>query len=282
MDEQAKRKAQNRAAQRAFRERKENQVRHLEDKVKELEALSNSGKNGNLALENEKLKDMISQLQNENAALLGSAVSFDYPLNYEDDMRPQKIKRQNTNIEASPTYTHLESLSSGYSVSSKSRSNTPETTTHQLTVDDILGNTGLPSDTLLDHSELFGKADYNSSQLQDILQQQNLQFETDPSRFDFFYPLENVVSPDPSSTLNTIQPSTVQASTVEASSSDNNNAELGDVTKVWDKLSEHPRFGEIDIDDLCDKMKEKAVCTDNFDHDKEFEKYVDENFPLDN
>lgn len=269
-DAQSKRKAQNRAAQRAFRERKENQVRLLEDKVKELEAQS-LGKNETLVLENEKLKEMILKLQNENAALLGSAISFDSPLNFHDDtIRPQKIMRQT--FEVSPTSTHLDSLSSGYSVSSKSRSNTPETSVashHQLTVDDILGNVSLPSDTLLDHSsELFGKADY--SQLQDILQ-----FETDPSRFDFFYPL------DTTTTTNTINPSpstiTLDTTTSNQQASDINE-KLGDVAQVWDKLSEHPRFDEIDIDDLCDKMKEKAVCND-FNHDKEVENYLNEHFP---
>ncbi|KAJ7226107.1 hypothetical protein GGX14DRAFT_423887 [Mycena pura] len=59
-----KRKEQNRAAQRAFRERKEKHVKDLEDKVAELEA-----KNDQANSENDNLRDLLSRLQNENVAL---------------------------------------------------------------------------------------------------------------------------------------------------------------------------------------------------------------------
>ncbi|CAL1697041.1 unnamed protein product [Somion occarium] len=59
-----KRKEQNRAAQRAFRERKEKHVKDLEDKVAALEA-----KNQAAESENENLRDLLSRLQSENMAL---------------------------------------------------------------------------------------------------------------------------------------------------------------------------------------------------------------------
>ncbi|KAF7306426.1 BZIP family transcriptional factor [Mycena indigotica] len=59
-----KRKEQNRAAQRAFRERKEKHVKDLEDKVAALEA-----KNDQASSENENLRDLLARLQNENVML---------------------------------------------------------------------------------------------------------------------------------------------------------------------------------------------------------------------
>ncbi|CEP19128.1 hypothetical protein [Parasitella parasitica] len=271
----SKRKAQNRAAQRAFRERKENHVRVLEERVKELEEL-NLDKNSKLLLENEKLKEMIARLQNENAALLGSTVSFDYPLNSVGDERPQKIIRQ-SNLTESPT-ANFDSFSSGYSTSSKSRSNTPEfqipattnsTQHHQLlTIDDIL-KTDLPSNTLLDHSELLNnsKLDYGL-QLDDILKQNRLTFETDPSQFDFFSPL-------------TASDDILNTAAITLPPDEEKDQEIKSITKVWDKISQHPRFDEIDMDVLCDEMHKKATCQD-FDHDKEMEKLVDQYYPVEN
>ncbi|KAF7367426.1 BZIP family transcriptional factor [Mycena sanguinolenta] len=69
-----KRKEQNRAAQRAFRERKEKHVKDLEDKVAALEA-----KNDAATSENENLRDLLSRLQNENVMLKESSFTFAVP-----------------------------------------------------------------------------------------------------------------------------------------------------------------------------------------------------------
>ncbi|KAJ5748833.1 uncharacterized protein N7511_010529 [Penicillium nucicola] len=61
---QSKRKAQNRAAQRAFRERKERHVRDLEDKVNSLEQASDS-----LQADNERLKRELARYSTENEIL---------------------------------------------------------------------------------------------------------------------------------------------------------------------------------------------------------------------
>jgi len=71
-----KRKEQNRAAQRAFRERKEKHVKDLEDKVAELEA-----KNVNAETENLHLKELLKRLQDENASLRTTSFTFSVPRN---------------------------------------------------------------------------------------------------------------------------------------------------------------------------------------------------------
>ncbi|KAG6328401.1 hypothetical protein ID866_10688 [Astraeus odoratus] len=69
-----KRKEQNRAAQRAFRERKEKHVKDLEDKVADLEA-----KNEEAQAENNNLRDLLARLQEENMTLKQSQFTFSVP-----------------------------------------------------------------------------------------------------------------------------------------------------------------------------------------------------------
>ncbi|CAA7264676.1 unnamed protein product [Cyclocybe aegerita] len=71
-----KRKEQNRAAQRAFRERKEKHVKDLEDKVADLEAQNEASQH-----ENENLRDLLLRLQSENVALKQSTFTFSVPKN---------------------------------------------------------------------------------------------------------------------------------------------------------------------------------------------------------
>ncbi|KAG8939285.1 hypothetical protein FRC04_006725 [Tulasnella sp. 424] len=68
-----KRKEQNRAAQRAFRERKEKHVKDLEDQVSALEQKSSAQ-----ATENENLRELLGRLQNENLMLKQSAFTFNF------------------------------------------------------------------------------------------------------------------------------------------------------------------------------------------------------------
>src|SRR5205085_7567136 len=70
-----KRKAQNRAAQRAFRERKERHVKELEAKVSELEAVTKR-----MQEENEKLRGKVTKLESENNVLKGSNTTFTFPV----------------------------------------------------------------------------------------------------------------------------------------------------------------------------------------------------------
>lgn len=69
-----KRKEQNRAAQRAFRERKEKHVKDLEDKVAALEEKNKEAQN-----ENSNLRDLLARLQEENLALKQAQFTFSMP-----------------------------------------------------------------------------------------------------------------------------------------------------------------------------------------------------------
>ncbi|KAI8603366.1 hypothetical protein EDD21DRAFT_369253 [Dissophora ornata] len=75
-----KRKAQNRAAQRAFRDRKERYVKSLEERIKELEELNPSKTDTKLAEENLNLKVLVQKLETENYFLKEQAFTFDFPI----------------------------------------------------------------------------------------------------------------------------------------------------------------------------------------------------------
>ncbi|KAF9274952.1 DNA-binding transcription factor yap1 [Mortierella alpina] len=75
-----KRKAQNRAAQRAFRDRKERYVKSLEDRIKELEDLNPGKTDSKLAEENTNLKVLVQKLETENYFLKEQSFTFDFPI----------------------------------------------------------------------------------------------------------------------------------------------------------------------------------------------------------
>ena len=76
-----KRKAQNRAAQRAFRERKDRHVKDLEAKVTALEEVTSK-----VADENTRLKSRLVELEAENNALKGSNITFTFPVTPDYDI----------------------------------------------------------------------------------------------------------------------------------------------------------------------------------------------------
>ncbi|KAK9762513.1 DNA-binding transcription factor yap1 [Basidiobolus ranarum] len=95
-----KRKAQNRAAQRAFRERKDKYVKELEDRVKELEA--NNDKNQE---ENEKLRKLLEEVKTENTLLKGN-FTFQPPSNALDSAPTLVDLLKNNNYQTdSPLFT---------------------------------------------------------------------------------------------------------------------------------------------------------------------------------
>ncbi|KIY66095.1 hypothetical protein CYLTODRAFT_423764 [Cylindrobasidium torrendii FP15055 ss-10] len=81
-----KRKEQNRAAQRAFRERKEKHVKDLEDKVAELQAQNDAANR-----ENENMRDLLTRLQSENMALKQQPFTFQVPKPGQSSTAPSSV-----------------------------------------------------------------------------------------------------------------------------------------------------------------------------------------------
>ncbi|CEG66877.1 hypothetical protein RMATCC62417_03379 [Rhizopus microsporus] len=112
VDPKQKRKAQNRAAQRAFRDRKEKHVAELKARIAELEALT-ATKDEDLIKENQQLKEMLRQLQEENYALKGAQFTFQFPVHTTKENHHQ----------LSPNRSDSSGSHGGNSFSSNSRSN---------------------------------------------------------------------------------------------------------------------------------------------------------------
>lgn len=104
-----KRKEQNRAAQRAFRERKEKHVKDLEDQLAAMAA-----RNESTQAENDNLREMLRRLQAENTLLKQAAFTFSVPsgqsLNSSDSGTPSSSAPPPTSSSAN---TPSESIASG-------------------------------------------------------------------------------------------------------------------------------------------------------------------------
>ncbi|KAJ1310920.1 hypothetical protein OPQ81_009432 [Rhizoctonia solani] len=135
----AKRKEQNRAAQRAFRDRKEKHVRDLEDKIQELEQKYNTSET-----ENTNLKDLLRRLQNENMMLKQSAFTFEFS--------PDKSSNL---ASTSPTANTTSSLSSAESTTANYVSKSPNNS--------LFTTNNTPSPNLNGHSDSGENVTINSA-----------------------------------------------------------------------------------------------------------------------
>ncbi|KAI9309606.1 hypothetical protein BJ944DRAFT_77828 [Cunninghamella echinulata] len=210
-DPKFRRKAQNRAAQRAFRERRVNYVKELEDRIKILEEEKNqTSSSEKLEQENRELKKIIQQLQLENAILGGAAPSFDVPLSKLSESssnimdRPQKLLRSTHNH----TYysnTNTSSTPSPESISFEIANNNGNTTND-------LFNIPSSSSALLDHSS-------SSSALltSDLLKNESLSLPSDVlSNFDPNH-LLNQITLDSNSPFSVTSSSTATTTKTSAS-----------------------------------------------------------------
>ncbi|KAG0165121.1 hypothetical protein DFQ28_009099 [Apophysomyces sp. BC1034] len=287
-DPKTKRKAQNRAAQRAFRERKENYVRELEDRIKQLEQGSVEPSD-ELTRENEELKETIEKLRAENTVLGSAASSFEVALSKLTDVldrsnsRPQKVIKTAANdmllaASSPPSLRHDSTTSDGSPSSARSGIMSPEIQNSFMGFD-----LGLPSQTLNSFAydaEHFGKTGaFNvyrdpalSSATNPVLDETSLLFGNEWNDYPASYTL-NTDDIDPA-LFDMLEPTPAKEGKptceLQALSHDA-------VTRAWDKLADHPRFDEIDINVLCDEMKKKATC--NANHEQELSKVVDKLYP---
>ncbi|KAG0327827.1 DNA-binding transcription factor yap1 [Dissophora globulifera] len=132
-----KRKAQNRAAQRAFRDRKERYVKSLEERIKELEELNPPKTDTKLVEENLSLKVLVQKLETENYFLKEQAFTFDFPISqpglynaareHSGDMLESTSRNSSSNSQqhtASPSSQTIENNGSNSSVSPSPKTHT--------------------------------------------------------------------------------------------------------------------------------------------------------------
>ncbi|KAJ2629467.1 DNA-binding transcription factor yap1 [Coemansia sp. RSA 1290] len=95
----SKRTAQNRAAQRAFRERKQQYLQSLEEKVKEL-----TERQERTERENEQLRKCISTLQSENQQLKDGKFTYEAPVDFEKAITDLFDSSQTSGLDLTSTF----------------------------------------------------------------------------------------------------------------------------------------------------------------------------------
>lgn len=116
-DPKLKRKAQNRAAQRAFRERKEQFVNELQDQMRELQEAKEK-REKELFAENARLKRENEKLKEENYLLKDAKFTFKYPSNGKDQ---EKADKSTPNSLVSPPHTDDQTMLSSPEMDSQSQ-----------------------------------------------------------------------------------------------------------------------------------------------------------------
>lgn len=324
-----KKKAQNRAAQRAFRERKEKHLKDLEDRVSELEAESHA-----TSSENDFLRQQVSRLQTELkkyrasrgskssvasgstnttttttnvGASPNSQFTFEFPFFQRSKSGASgsasyvKSSARSDSEKSSPA--SLLSPTSGIgSVSSASSSQSPETAKSVQsdpgeenfcdnlnlacgTRENPIPQAGAKGETPLLISALQAGNEFpqlpSSSSINTIKPANPIDVISPPMfELDFLsdyrdpiFDSEDFSLPDLTTenslfdplaaphSLTGVSPATVpepeDEETVPASSNN-----LMSCTAVWDRISAHPKFGDLDIDGLCAELRTKAKCSE--------------------
>lgn len=314
-----KKKAQNRAAQRAFRERKERHLKELEDRVAELETESQATNT-----ENEFLKQQVERLQAElkkyrssrgsqssiplsssGNSTSNSQFTFEFPF-FQRSQQSQgrnSSSPQSNSIDSSPS--SLISPNSGIgSVSSASSSHSPNekscASSHEPAEDTFCeqlnlacgtkenpvpsapamtkGETPLIISALQNSHNEAAQTPFStkSSVSADVISPPIFELDFLSEYRDPIFDNEDFTLPDLTTENSMFDPLTTDVNnkyplysrpeaplaqkeeTVPA-----NPTKLMTCTAVWDRISQHPKFGDLDIDGLCAELRTKAKCSES-------------------
>ncbi|KAK9465435.1 transcription factor PAP1-domain-containing protein [Lipomyces arxii] len=312
-----KRKAQNRAAQRAFRERKEKHLQDLETRVAELENESHS-----MSTENLFLKKQVDRLQSElkeyrkRQSVAGSAKSspaashnyitpftFEFPLFGADSKAnvksgPQSVQSRSS-VAPSPT-TFGNSLFMPYSPNGSTVNQGSPSSCASSSSNSPGLNATIPADNVAKRpscgiraSSLYGDDDENDfcAQLsmacgtrENPIPRAQSKGVLSPPLFDndlFSEYREPIFTADEEEfTLPELTPDDMFDNINELSEVNDlseqqepaikeeevvpaDNKPLMGCTALWDRISMHPKFGDIDIDVLCSELRTKAKCSES-------------------
>ncbi|KAL0139210.1 hypothetical protein V8B55DRAFT_1521869 [Mucor lusitanicus] len=248
-DQRKRRKEQNRAAQRAFRERKERYVKELEDKIKEIEA-AHALQVSLLVKENSDLKSAMKSMQNELSKYKGSSSSSNSGSMPLPSSTSPPVAAAVAEGQSSPPYSDTRSPA----ISANSTPNTsPVATTPRVpssAVACIRDKDGVSFcerlkeevcsnayDRLLTEP-LFDAHGYLNETVASIQEEQT----------DVFNELEQFLTENFSPTT-------------EAASNTSNSVDLISCSEVWQRIAKHPMFEQFNTDELCDELRRRAKCS---------------------
>ncbi|CAO3642428.1 unnamed protein product [Mucor hiemalis] len=245
-DQRVRRKEQNRAAQRAFRERKERYVKELEDRIKEIEA-AHAIQVTELEQENEKLRHAMENMQKK--------------LNEADKARDASTTVKNVKdiAQVSPPYSNAQSP-----VTSKTTS--PAATS---------ATTRVPSSAVACIRDKDGVS-FCERLKEEVCSDAYDQLLTEPL-FDSHGLLNDSVAKHPVPIVTTELPSDKRERSLSelfsefeqtlsanlSPSKDTPNKDLISCSVVWNRMAQHPLFNKFDLEELCDELKKRAKCSRN-------------------
>ncbi|KAF5101835.1 hypothetical protein D0Z00_000697 [Geotrichum galactomycetum] len=258
-----KRKAQNRAAQRAFRERKEKHLKDLEDKISELESESRTANT-----ENDFLRQQVKRLQNElnqyramrttpsstsSTPASSGQFTFEFPF-FQRTVFNQQNKKARTQQKGEDTFCEQLNLACG------TRLDPIPKAPKSISDDTPLIISALPDgNSLLSQNKSLNimsppvfELDFLSEYRDPIFEPESFSLPDLTTEASIFDPLK----PAKQEPLKQQTESELQE-TVPANSN-----KLMTCTAVWDRISAHPKFGELDIDGLCAELRTKAKCSE--------------------
>ncbi|KAJ2959754.1 hypothetical protein NQZ79_g4852 [Umbelopsis isabellina] len=266
----ARRKAQNRAAQRAFRERKEKYVQELEGKIRDMEAAHKEEKS-RLLETNHNLMSLIQKLESEIASLKSKSPSFTEssgatknPLSTRDNSgsphSPENIgennvarltpgnnsvTEQDSNSSASlgSRYcgTTCRTTKDGISFCAKLKEEVCSSAFERLLSEHIFDNAGEVNNTI-EPVPIVTSPISNDHKLSKFQETYGRETKID-DEYDLSSGTSQAFKHDP-------HPDTLKPG-----------KELITCSQVWERLCEHPQFEEFDIEELCSQLKIKAKCS---------------------
>ncbi|KAI9471834.1 MAG: hypothetical protein EXX96DRAFT_581863 [Benjaminiella poitrasii] len=250
-DQKQRRKEQNRAAQRAFRERKERYVKELQLKIKEMER-KHSEEMAKFTQENESLKSLVKKMEAEIYTLKGAAMAFnlsisklreagldvqapstvvrDAPSPPQSDQQSPPAKIMDNPLNRSSAMATIRDKD-GFSTTEKSHFGGGMHAIHDPMFDSVSRY------TTQNHSSAIFQYTSNENTDDDLTigDEEEASFaERETKRFD------HQVDPIMQSGVRMIP-----------------------CSQIWERLSQHPNFDEFDLDQLCEELKKKAKCSGN-------------------
>ncbi|OBZ87625.1 hypothetical protein A0J61_04341 [Choanephora cucurbitarum] len=261
-DLRIRRKEQNRAAQRAFRERKERYVKELEDKIKEIKA-AHAIQVAQLEKENQELKLALKRLQNTSpeAASTPNKKQRKRSLSPVGDISSPQFSDTQSPINASPVSTSPRTASpmrtspintsptpripssavacirdkDGISFCERLKEEVCSRAYNQLLTEPLFDSHGFLNETISSHPVPIVTTDEEGNECR---------------KSEIFNRMEQDLT-------DRFLPTQHDASALHKADG------FISCSEVWAKISAHPRFEEFDVDELCDEIRKRAKCSRN-------------------
>lgn len=277
VEAKARRKAQNRAAQRAFRERKEKYVQELEGKIQQMEQ-AHKQERDRLLENNQNLTSLIQKLEAEVLSLKNMSPAMSdgkgdtARSNFSGSPQPSdqsSVGREATDVSVAREDAGLKKSGSQRSIGSRYCGSSCRTTKDGISFcaklkEEVCSSAfeRLLSESIFDHSGEVNNAiepvpivttEMSIGLQNDGNPQRGRKFSTFQKKF-LIDSNENDEYDLSSGTSEAFQhephPDTLQSG-----------KQLITCSQVWERLCEHPQFEEFDIEELCVQLKAKAKCS---------------------